>query len=77
MNEPLTELELAVLAIGRRWPGPCWQREDAALELGLRPARFAQILLQLADDPRALVVDAATVRRLQRIREQARRRRAA
>ncbi|MFM8999939.1 MAG: DUF3263 domain-containing protein [Actinomycetota bacterium] len=68
----------AVLDLERAWaaaPAPKGSKERFVRErLGLTPARYAAALQRALDHPGAVAYDAATVRRLLRLREQGRRR---
>lgn len=72
----LAERDRAVLEFEASWwmyPEP----KDRAIReyLGMSATRYYQVLRRLLDDPRAESVDPLTVRRLRRVREQARERR--
>ena len=71
------ERERAVLDFERAWwlyPGP---KDRAVGEyLGMSATRYYQVLRRLLDDPEAERYDPLTIRRLRRVREQARRRQA-
>jgi len=72
----LGERERAVIDFERSWflyPGP---KDRAVAEyLGISATRYYQMLRRLLDDPEAARYDPLTIRRLRRVREQARRRR--
>jgi hypothetical protein len=70
----LSERDLAVLDLARRGFAAPGARDRAVRErLGLSPARYAQLLNALLDDPRALAHDPVTVGRLRRVRDERRR----
>jgi hypothetical protein len=70
----LSERDLAVLALaGRGFAGPGARDRAVRERLGLSPARYAQLLNALLDDPRAMEHDPVTVGRLRRVREERRR----
>ena len=74
--EPLSEQDLAVLAVERGgWPGPGAKERAIRERLGITPTRYYQLLNALLDDPRALAHDPVTVNRLRRVREERRERR--
>ena len=61
----------AILAFERRFYARQGSKEQAIVtELGLSTTRYYQRLNAVLDDPASLVIDAPTVRRLQRIRAQ-------
>jgi hypothetical protein len=71
----LGERDLAVLDFESSWwlyPGP----KDRAIReyLGMSATRYYQVLRRLLDDPRAEAHAPLTVRRLRRVREEARQR---
>jgi hypothetical protein len=72
----LGERERAVLDFERSWwlyPGP---KDRAVGEyLGMSATRYYQVLRRLLDDVEAEHYDPLTIRRLRRVREQARRKR--
>ncbi|MFI0739472.1 DUF3263 domain-containing protein [Streptomyces sp. NPDC021100] len=75
-DRPLSERDLAVLALERRsWPGPGAKERVVRERLGITPTRYYQLLNALLDDPRALAHDPVTVNRLRRLREARRARR--
>ncbi|MBC2874925.1 MULTISPECIES: DUF3263 domain-containing protein [Streptomyces] len=75
-DRPLSERDLAVLALERRsWPGPGAKERAVRERLGITPTRYYQLLNALLDDPRALAHDPVTVNRLRRLREARRARR--
>jgi hypothetical protein len=72
----LAEQDQAVLEFERTWwryPEP----KDRAIReyLGMSATRYYQVLRRLLDDPVAESVDPLTVRRLRKVREQAKERR--
>lgn len=72
----LTEQDRAVLEFERSWwryPEP----KDRAIReyLGMSATRYYQVLRRLLDDPVAESTDPLTVRRLRKVRDQARERR--
>lgn len=74
--EPLSEQDLAVLAVERDgWPGPGAKERAIRERLGITPTRYYQLLNALLDDPRALEHDPVTINRLRRLREERRERR--
>lgn len=71
----LTESDRAILDFEGSWwlyPGP----KDRAIKeyLNISATRYYQVLRRLVDDPRAARVAPMTVRRLRRVRDEARRR---
>lgn len=59
-----------MLAFERQWWRHAGPKEQAIRsQFGIGPTRYYQALNRLLDDESALRVDAATVRRLQRMRE--------
>jgi hypothetical protein len=71
----LSESDRAILDFEGSWwlyPGP----KDRAIReyLGISATRYYQVLRRLLDDPRAESVAPMTIRRLRRMREDARRR---
>ena len=74
----LAERDRAVLEFEASWwkyPEP----KDRAIQeyLGMSSTRYYQVLRRLIDDPDAETVDPLTVRRLRRVRDEARERRLA
>lgn len=72
----LSERDRDVLEFEARWwqyPGPKDQAIRQYLEMSA--TRYYQVLRRLVDDPEAERVDPLTVRRLRRVREEARQRR--
>jgi hypothetical protein len=71
----LSDLDRAVLEFEASWwlhPGP---KDRAVRELlGISATRYYQILRRLIDDSAAVEADPLTVRRLRRVRDEARRR---
>lgn len=72
----LSDTDRAVLEFEGSWwllPGP----KDRAIRehLGISATRYYQVLRRILDDPEAEAIDPLTVRRLRRMREEARRRR--
>lgn len=71
----LSDLDRAVLEFEGSWwlyPGP---KDRAVREvLGISATRYYQVLRRLVDDPAALEADPLTVRRMRRVRDEAKRR---
>lgn len=71
----LSDLDRAVLEFEGSWwlhPGP---KDRAVREaLGISATRYYQVLRRIIDDPDALEADPLTVRRLRRVRDEARQR---
>jgi hypothetical protein len=67
--EPLTELEMRILAFERSWWRSPGAKEREILDaLGLSPTRYYQLLNELIDRPEAAQFDPALVARLRRRR---------
>lgn len=74
---PLTETELAMLAFERiRWNFAGMREQAIRDQFGISATRYTQRLLALIDRPEALTADPVTVKRLRRVRDQRRTRRA-
>lgn len=75
--EILTERQQQILTFERRWWKYAGAKETAIRELfGCSATRYYQELRELIDSPAALCADPMLVRRLQRLRDERRRRRA-
>ena len=74
--QPLTELEMDILAFERQWWRYPGARETAVVErYGWSFTRHLQVVNALIDRPEALAYDPIVVKRLQRLREARRARR--
>lgn len=66
----LTDTELAILDLERRWWKYPGAKETTILEqLGMTATRYYQVLNTLLDRPEALAADPMVVRRLTRLRD--------
>jgi hypothetical protein len=78
MTDPLSDLEVRVLAFEHRWWRHRGAKEQAMKdELDLSATRYYQLLNAIIDKPAALVHDPVTVKRLTRLRATGRRARRA
>ena len=71
--QPLSELEMSILAFERSWWQSPGAKEREILEaFGISPTRYYQLLNELIDRPEALAFDPVLVKRLraQRARRQ-------
>jgi hypothetical protein len=67
--EPLTELDMRILAFERSWWRSPGAKEREILDaLGMSPTRYYQLLNELIDRPEAVQFDPALVARLRRRR---------
>lgn len=67
--EPLTELEMRILAFERSWwRSPGAKEREILSALGISPTRYYQLLNELIDRPEAVQFDPALVARLRRRR---------
>lgn len=74
----MTPITVAVLAMEARAPRHSGAKEQAVHDLfGASATRYYAAVNRVIDDPEALMLDAPTVNRLRRLREQRRRSRAA
>jgi hypothetical protein len=77
-NDALTEFDLRLLHFERDWAARMGAKEAAIRsEFGLQVARYYQLLNVLVDSPAALRQDPLLVHRLQRVRDDRTRSRAA
>jgi GrpB-like predicted nucleotidyltransferase (UPF0157 family) len=76
--DELTDRDREILAFERRWPRHVGAKEEAIrVTFGLRPSRYYQLLNVVIDKPAALQAEPMQVKRLQRLRADRTRARAA
>lgn len=69
-EEPLSELERAILAFERQWWKQAGAKESAIrAEFQLSATRYYQLLNRLLDSPAALAAEPSVVSRLRRLRD--------
>lgn len=65
--DTLTDQQLAILDVERKFWKTAGAKEEAIRQMGLTPIRYYQLLVQLIASPAAAAHDPLTVHRLQRI----------
>lgn len=78
LTRPLSKRDTAILAFERtRWKYAGAKATAMQARFGMSETRYYQVLNAIIDQPAALEVDAMTVRRLRRLRDERKRQRSA